>query len=209
MGDIIIVLNEGLDERQRTTSSGTKSRYTVSVDAEPILHEFSEINLGKGPAEAIMEAIRDGIKAISQVAKPGTQLARKYAASAFTRGASWAVKRYAGGRTGAKRPDQSDALFNDSGRFAEGVFASPKEQNWTVNVPANRLDPSTFKNQADFLAMVTRLRALVPALGNPLSVASVKNAIERGIRDVLIKELKRTSDLKLQRAKAVLSLLGI
>lgn len=200
-----------LSERARTTSAGTKSRYTVEVKAEPLVHEFSEEKLGEGPATAIAQAIRDQIKAIGQIAKPATLLARQVGKRALERGARWATERYAGGRTGAKPPSGAVRLFNDSGRLADSVVArqNPKERNWTVNVAANRLDPSTFKSQADLVAMYERLRELVPALKDPLSVDTVVRAIERGIRDVLIREMKRTNDLRIERAKAVLSLLGL
>lgn len=38
-----IVLNDfGLAERRRTTSKGTSSRYTVTINAEPIIHTFED-----------------------------------------------------------------------------------------------------------------------------------------------------------------------
>lgn len=206
-----IVINEGLTERQRTTSAGTKSRYTITVQSEPILHEFSEEQLGKGPAEAIAEAIRTGIKNIVEVATPATLAARERGKRALERSAAWAKRRYSGGRTGQKAPSGSVRLFNDSGRLADGVVAqqNTQEKNWTINVTANRLDPSTFKSREEFVGMVDRLRALVPALRDPLSVPAVKEAIADGIRGLLIRELKRTDDLLVARARAVLGLLGL
>lgn len=206
-----IVINEGLTERQRTTSSGTKSRYTITVDAEPILHEFSEEQLGKGPAEAIAEAIRTGIKNITEIAAPMTRRAREVGKRAVERGAPWAVRRFSGGRTGTKAPSGSVRLFNDSGRLADGVVAqqNTQEKNWTINVPANRLDPSTFKSREQFVAMVDRLRALVPALTNPLGVPAVREAIVEGVRGLMIRELKRTDELRLARLRAVVGLLGL
>lgn len=206
-----IVINEGLTERQRTTGAGTKSRYTIEVKSEPILHELNEEQLGKGPAEAIAEAIRNGIKSITEFAKPTTLRQRDAAKRALERGAAWAKRRYAGGRTGQKAPSGSVRLFNDSGRLADGVVAQQNvsEGAWTINVTANRLDPSTFKSREDFVSMVDRLRSMVPAMRDPTAVPAVREAIADGIRNLLIRELKRTDDLLVARARAVLGLLGL
>lgn len=183
----VFVINEGFSERRRTTSRGTKSRYTLDVKADPVLINLSEVALGKGPAEAIRDAISSGIKAISQVASPGTLLRRKYAETAFQRGEPHTVRRYSGGRTGAKAPNRSDRYGNDSGRLAEGlhVMQNQKEGAWTVNVPANRFDPSTFKSMADFTRMVDRLRELVPVIRNPLSAPEVRAAISASLDNMI------------------------
>ncbi len=204
-----IVINAGFEERQRTTSNGTKSRYTLSVSSEPVFHRFDPTKLGEGPALAIRAAIADGIKAISTSASPGTILRRKSAERAIERGAPHAVRRYSGGRTGSTTPGRSDKLFNDSLRLVEGLFVrqNPAENNWTINVPANRLDPSTFKERSDFIAMVDRLRDLVPALRNPLSLPAVKRAIDASIDELLQNERDRTSQLRLELIRQAVSFL--
>jgi hypothetical protein len=199
----VYVLNEGLSERRRTTSSGTKSRFTLDVKTEPLIFNLSEISLGRGPAEALKKAISDGIKSIAAVALPSTLLKRKYAKAGVQRGAPWAVKRYSGGRTGAKAPAQSDRLFNDSGRFAEGlhVMQNTKEGAWTVNVPANRLDPTTFKSQSDFIRMVERLRELVPVLRDPLSAPGVRAAMAASIDQMITKANDQNWKMKMAVVK--------
>ena len=205
----VIVINEGFQERRRTTGAGTKSRYTLTVTAEPIIHDFSEEKLGQGPAEAIRDAIIKQIKAIGEVANLATIKRRKQATDALARGVSSAVKRYSGGRTGTKAPSGSVRLFNDSGRLADGIFVrqNTEEKNWTINVPANRLDPSTFKNQGDFVSMVNRLRSYVPVLANPFSDRDVAKAIENGMSEVLIRVLQKGEDLRAARAKAAMGLI--
>lgn len=233
----VIALNDYTQERRRTTSKGTKSRYTITVDAQPILHDFSETSLGAGPAQAIQAAIIRQIKAISEVAKPATIARRSRAKRLLESGViednkasgnTWTAKkwiaegfkgkigeghatiaRYSGGRTGAKFPTGSVRLFNDSGRLAEGILVQQNtvEKNWTINVTANRLDPSTFGSQSAFLAMVARLRALVPVLANPLTDRDVVTAIEDGIiggrdgradgdRAAMIRKLEAGKNLK-------------
>jgi len=202
----VIVINEGFQERRRTTSTGTKSRYTITVTAEPIIHNFSAEKLGEGPAIAIRDVIVKQIKAITEVANLATIKRRQSAAKAIQAGKT--DKRYSGGRMGAMAPSGSVRLFNDSGRLADGIFVrqNPQEKNWTINVPANRLDPSTFKSQAAFVGMVNRLRELVPALVNPFGDKDVIHAIEVGIGEVLIRALKKGEDLKAARDKAIMGL---
>lgn len=190
-----IVLNDysgsATQRRTRTTSNGTSVRYTLSIKSEPILVDFDPLKLGKGPAEAIAALVSKQIRAISETASLSTQLGRKYAANAFAAGQSWAKKRYSGGRTGAKPPGaaSSDRLFNDSGRLADGIFASEnkKEGNWTINVPANRFDPTTFKGgESAILSMIERLRNLVPALkGDVLSDPATREAIKTATADAI------------------------
>jgi len=198
----VIVINEGFQERRRTTSSGTKSRYTITVTAEPIIHNFSAEKLGEGPAIAIREAIVKQIKAITEVANLATIKRRQNAAKAIQAGKT--DKRYSGGRMGAIPPSGSVRLFNDSGRLADGIFVrqNPQEKNWTINVPANRLDPSTFKSQGAFVGMVNRLRELVPALVNPFGDKDVAQAILDGIDGVLIRTLDKGKSLKEARDRA-------
>lgn len=206
-----IVINEGFESRQRTTSNGTKTRYTLTVKAEPVMFNLSAVALGAGPAEAIRNAIVNGIKAIGVMASPATLLKRKYAESAFNRGAKWANKRYTGGKTGATVPAQSDRLFNDSGRLANGIFVRQNtgEKGWTINVPANRLDPSTFKMDA-FIRMVDRLRELVPVIRNPFQDPAVVNAITSSVENVLIQKhaltSKKASELRWKLFKQITSL---
>jgi hypothetical protein len=167
---------DGFTFEERERKSG-KKHVTITISSTPIDIVTDPIAVGRPVAEAIAAAITAGIKAIDVVASTGTLLRRKYAADAFAAGKSWATRRYSGGRTGAKAPNQSDKLFNDSGRFAEGIVANVNgvEQGWTINATVNRLDPSTFSGDA-FTRMLARLRELVPALQNPLAERSVIEA---------------------------------
>lgn len=227
----VIVLNDYAQKRVRTTSNGTASRVTLTIKAEPILHDLSETNLGAGPAQAIMDAIKKQIQAITEVAKPSTIARRQRAkrlletgvaednkAMAKTKTAkAWVaqgfkgligeghatVARYTGGRTGAMHPTGGIKLFNDSGRLANSIFVrqNTEEQNWTINVAANRLDPSTFGSQGAFMRMIERLHAHVPVLANPLKNEDVAKAIVQGIGDVAIKTLEKGDQIAFEIAK--------
>lgn len=178
-----ILLNDfGLARRERTTSRGTSVRYTVSIEAEPLVHVFDAKRLGAGPANAIAEHLRTRMQSIAATAAPATILRRKYAKSALERGAPWAMRRYGGGRTGVKPPRDSDRLFNDSGRFAESIVArATRDNQWVINVAANRLDPSTFRDGEQGLArMYDQLRQYVPEFGDPAALARVP-AVQRAI----------------------------
>lgn len=190
----MIAINDfGLARRERTSASGkTSNRYTVSIEAEPLVHTFDTKRLGRAPALAIAEHLKERIKAIGAVAAPSTQLERKYAATALNAGKAWANKRYAGGRIGTMAPNQSHRLFNDSGRFVAGIVAAPtRDENWVINVPANRLDPRTFRDgEAGVVRMVALLREYVPEFGDATKLIRVPE-VRRAIIDSLDTVLAR------------------
>lgn len=169
--EVIVLCDFGdatLESRTRTQKSGKSAvRWSLSIKSAPILVNLSQVDLGRGPAEAIVAIVQRQFRAVSERVKPATEQKRKQAAAAFTRGAAWAQRRYAGGTTGPTPPNQTSPprWGSDSGRLRGGIFArwNAIEQAWTINVPANRLDPSTFKGGA-FEAMVSKLLQLVPAL---------------------------------------------
>lgn len=192
------MLNDfGLARRERTTSSGTGVRYTVSIDAQPLVHNFDAKLLGKGPADAIVEHLSARIAAITATAAPATILKRKYAVAALDRGTRSATDRYSGGRTGTKRPTGSDRLFNDSGRLSQGLASTPTRDNdYVINVPANRFDPRTFANgEAGLVRMLERLRELVPEFGDATRLAqvpSVRAAVGASLDYLLVSQLGRS-----------------
>lgn len=195
--DVVILNDFGgsrFERRTRTTGAGTKDRYTVTIKAEPVLHDFSELRLGQGPAIAIRDLVRRQIKSIGAFAAPATIEKREAAVRALARGAQWAKRRYAGGRTGEKQPNTSWRLFNDSGRLADGleVRENKTEKSWTINVPANRLNPSPGGHASfrlgDFEQMVVRLAELVPALrggAELLQDETVRKAIATATADAI------------------------
>lgn len=196
-----IVLNDfGLAERRRTTSKGTTSRYTVTINAEPIIHTFDANALGKGPAEAIAEAIRKGIRDIGEFAKPSTRARREQAKRALAAGDRYETARYSGGRTGPTTPHQTDRLFNDSGRLAESITVNAqRDATWTVNVAKNRLDPSTFVGGLSaLLPMFERLRNLVPALQGPEQLARIPEVAQSLVdaHRLLVRDLKRVNETR-------------
>lgn len=220
-----VAINDfGLARRERTTSAGTSVRYTVSIEADPLLHVFDAKRLGAGPAMAIAEHLQTRIGAIGVTASPSTLLKRKYARSAMERGARWATKRYSGGKIGTLQPDQSDKLFNDSSRLVKGLIAKPTRDNqWVINVAANRLDPSTFEDgEAGLVRMVARLRELVPEFGDANALAGVpvvRQAIGESVDYIFVSAMGRSygggTDLRarvranqLEAIRAAIGLLG-
>jgi hypothetical protein len=172
-----VTLNEfGLERRERTNAAGaTGVRYSVSIDAKPLVHTFDAKALGRGPALAIAEHLRGRVAAINTPASPATVRKRRAAAKALASGESTASKRYGGGRMGFMAPGQSEMLFNDSGRTAKGIVANAtKDNQWVVNFPANRFDPRTFDDgEAGVVRMFEKLVELVPEFGNPQRLANV------------------------------------
>lgn len=186
-----ITIGQGFAERQRTTSSGTKSRFTTEIKAETVDVDLDEKLIAGPVALVLKDVLEKQIKAISEPASSGTILARKYAADAVAKDAPWAMRRYSGGKTGLKSPGKSDNLFNDSGRLAEGlsVRANPSENAFTINVPSNRFDPSTFASEASFREMLFKFKSLVPALAQPeklLDNPDVQKTLKDGLANTLI-----------------------
>lgn len=200
----------GVSFEERLRKSG-KKHITVSVQSTPIAVHLDPVSLGRPVAAAIAKAITDGIRGIREKASAATILKRKYAETAFAKGKSWALKRYAGGRTGAKKPGQRDELFNDSDRLAGGIAAMPnlKEQAWTINVTANRFDRSTFDN-ASFTRMLNRLYQLVPALQKPLEQPAVIEAVNETWANMHIKgEMESAEKQSTSTAKLLLQALRL
>jgi hypothetical protein len=122
---------------------------------------------------------------------------------------AWANARYSGGRMGMMLPNQSDKMFNDSGRLAQSIKATPKDDEWIINVAANRFDPTTTGGELGVRRIWNRLVSLVPAFGNPallFSEESVKGAVKSSLESLLVKAQETRDRLTEQRAKAALGL---
>lgn len=193
--ETVLLGDFGLQRRDRTTSAGTKSRYTVEIKSEPLVHVYNARALGEGPANAIADHLRTRVQGIAASASPSTQLQRKYAQNALAAGKPWAARRYAGGRIGALAPNQGNgALFNDSGRFAQSIIANPtRDEAWIVNVAANRLDPKTFRDgEAGVVRMVEQLRQHIPEWGDSraiMNLPAVRQAMALAADMILVNKL--------------------
>jgi hypothetical protein len=190
----VIVINRGLEERRSATG---RMRRTIRIDAEPMVINMDPKALGKPVADAIANHYREKVRGIAATASATTVKARKAAAKAFSEGKSWAMKRYAGGRIGALPPNQSDRLFNDSGRFADSIVANASNDNaWRINVAANRLDDKT-AGPAGVERIWNRLVQLVPEFAN-VGLLFEGNAIAR-------QTLKRVSEERIKIGKRAMT----
>ncbi len=217
MDDDVFILGEGVEinwdgaglkQRDRMTKSGNvKSRYTVTIKSEKLIHNFNAKSLGKGPAQAILKLLRERIESISDTAAPNTIRARATAARAVAKGKAWALKRYAGGRTGQMTPGTSDRLFNDSGRFAKTITANGNEDGWTINCAANRLSPDTLDGHASVSAIWDRLVSLVPELADVGLLADsipVRLAIQEAMDGMIKKASSETAELEAEAMHALI-----
>lgn len=205
--DDVIVLNEGLEFK---TSKSGKTRATIKVSAEPLIHDFDAKELGKAPAQAIAGWFRQRIGDISSAAAPATLKARTVAKKAFGLGKTWALKRYAGGRIGAMPPTGSMALFNDSGRLAKSITANASsDDSWRVNVAANRLSPDTADHggTSAIAAIFAKLVSFVPEIGDASAltdVLPVRAAIQDSINILIQKGAATTAALELELVESLL-----
>lgn len=203
--EVINAWNEGdttLAARRGTLASGKqrKVRYSIEIRSEPLLLNLNELDLGGQLAATWAERIRDQIHGIAVPASKATQAMRAKAEAAFSAGASWALKRYAGGRIGPMAPNQTDKLFNDSGRLAKGVHLRQNltDASYTLNVPANRLNREQFGQGYD--AMVGKLVELVPmldpkrAIGDPQIERAIKESV-----DSMFEKLQSNAEAQLAR----------
>jgi hypothetical protein len=193
MPDDVYVLNQGL--RSKTSKSG-KTRFSIRVEAEPVIINTNAKALGAEITAAVVEHLRNRVRNISATVSEATRRARERAERAVQRGESWATKRYAGGKMGARQPNQSDRLFNDSGRFAESIVGSAASDNsWRINVAANRLDPQTANGgEAAVQRIWQRLVQLVPEFGDMSKLMQSNEILAARIRmvDKMISKGRKT-----------------
>ncbi len=203
----IVVLNESYSTRTRKSG---KVVTTIDVISEPLVHDIDAKQLGRGPAEAIAQFLRDRIAGIAERASEATIKRRQSAAKKNDQ-----PRRYSGGRIGPMPPNQSDRLFNDSGRFVRSIVAAAASDRWIINVASNRLSADTLNAgkqgspQAALEFIKTRLVQLVPELADPrrlMDSIPVRKAIEEGMAAMIKKQKADIAGLKTQRNQAALGL---
>jgi hypothetical protein len=203
-----------LAERRGTTSAGTrrKPRYSVEVRSEPLLFALDDVMLGATVTDAYAELIRKQGEAIQETASPATLKKRESAARSYAAGKP--SSRYAGGRIGPMAPNQSDKLFSDSGRLWKSIRVAQNrtDNTFTINVAANRLNPTLFGKGFD--AMLKRLFELVPAFDpkKAREAPELNEAISTAMGEMVVKAKDRAhAELlrkKAQLRKAKLEALG-
>lgn len=156
----IVIVNQPLKRRE---SKSGKVRFTIEIQSEPLIFNLDPKTMEASFATAIADELRARVQGITQDAPEATLTARKVEAKAYADGKPWALKRFAGGKLGAMPPNQTTRAFNNSGRFAKSIVAMAKLGKWTVNVAANRLDPTT----GNVDRIWARLVSLVPAFVQP------------------------------------------
>ena len=233
--DDVIVLNQpGITRRVRTSG---RVQFTVEIKSEPLIHTFDPKTLGKVVAEAMAETLRQKILAITQKASAATLEWRKSAERGLSNHAEtkelrktkhakaeiaagrghllgnrggWAHARYGGGRTGAMPPNQSDRMFNDSGRMAKSIAAVARDDSWTVVMAANRLDPATANGgELGVHRIFRKLVELVPAFGDTKKLfeeKGVQGAVQQSLQMMIVKAKETRDQLSEARARAALNL---
>lgn len=210
MADDVMVINDyGLTRRTSTLKSGaTKQRYYTVIKSEPVLISTDPKALTRATASAAADHLRQRVQDISAQASPATIKRRQVAAKALAEGKPWAVQRYSGGRTGTMAPNQSDKMFNDSGRFSRSIAVGGTKDGWAINVAANRLDPRTLDGgEAGLVKMVERLRQYVPEWGDAsrlMEVLSVRRAMKDVGGEMIRKTKSETVDLMTRLMQSVM-----
>lgn len=191
----MIVIAEG---RELRTSKSGKTRCTIHVTSEELIHNFSPKQLAAGPAAAIANFYRQALRNIQEVASPATLRNRKVAAKAFALGKAWAVQRYSGGKMGPMAPNQTDREFNDSGRMAASIAVNASSDgSYRVNVAANRLNGAT----GNFERIWAKLVSLIPEFEDfekLLNNSFVNAAVQKAVGGTITKTAKRANDAGLE-----------
>ncbi len=217
MGNItqrVVAINDlGLQERTRVSTVTGKDlgvRFAVSIVGTPVIHNIDTKALGKGPALAIEQHLRASMLSIQAKASDSTLERRKNAVAAHRVDDSKKFQdsleaRYSGGRLGTMPPNQSDRLFNDSGRFAKSIKAGFGNGNeWVINVAKNRLDPTTLNGgEAALRSVYAKLVELIPEFGDPEKLMKV-NSVALSIVDAWRNVVMKNEDLRLRASRAQL-----
>lgn len=185
---VIINAPPGIKESRRVLKSGKRQRrFSVVIGAEPIVHVFDSRDMGRGPAEAITGIMQDRLVTNDRKVSAAAVDFRNVARRAFDRGERWAMKRYAGGRIGPKRPiENSERYAHDSGRLAEHMFArfDRSISAWNVHPPANRLNPNTFGNPNAFEAFLEGFADIID-IKSILTTNTFKNAQAKALSNAI------------------------
>jgi hypothetical protein len=201
----------------RVGKSGERGRARMSIDivAEPLVHNFDELALGKPVALAIQGALQKSIRGITTSVGESTAFTRKYQEAAYARGDEWALARFGGPRLGERPPRPGNrTAWNHSGTFADGLYATENrtEKSWSVNVTNNRLDPRTSRNATEFAFITDSLRRLVPEFDSPELLArhpEVNAAIDESIQSMIFKASAMRDRKRSQLLLSALSALRI
>lgn len=188
----------------RTRSSG-REHTTIDVRSEALVHDLDPRKLGAPVAVAIADHLRNRIFGIVARAAQSTLDRRARAAKEPNDPSN--AERYSGGRTGATPPNQSDRLFNDSGRLAKSIAARAAGDSFVVNVAANRLDRSTFGKGFD--AMLQKLAQYVPEIANPkllMDSIPIRKALKDAQASIVKKQQASIEALSDARARALVGL---
>ena len=104
-----------LNDYGRQPARGKGGRVSVNVTAEPLVHDFDEQKLARGPAEAIRDMVERSIRGIAENASRTTIAKRR--------------------RAGI----MSSRLFNATGKLARGLTVAETTDGYETRAPANRL----------------------------------------------------------------------
>jgi hypothetical protein len=185
--NITMIGATNLQVRTRSGGKASKTRHTVEISGDTLCVSHDPKALGRPVADAIAELFKSRIRDIPAVASAATQRARASAAKALAAGKAWAMKRYAGGKTGAMAPGGT-RLFNDSGRLERTIAVGANEEGWIVNVAANRFNPETLDNGGlgALERIYQRLLEFVPELGDAallMNSIPIRKALAQGVED--------------------------
>jgi len=190
----------GSFSRRHSLSHRTQIRkaknFRIDIVSDPLIIDTRAGEVNKTFTGLLQATLNEQFDAITKKVSVGTKAQREKMFRSSTANKKY-KKRYAGGRIGELKPSPtSDIYMKDSGRLqrtvinlrnkpgAAGISGAIGNRHSrgvaTINVPANRLDPVEFGDEAQFQEFVRTMRELLPILSGKSSPAT-KAKIDKGM----------------------------
>lgn len=185
----VINVNAVFSQKKTISKKTGKIRlknYRIDIIADDLIIDLRARETNADFTGLLQEILDKQWSRVTETVSPST-LARRESAQRNP-GSRTNQKRYAGGKIGALTPNQTPYKFRDSNRMRHTTIKlrtkSTGEAAATINVPANRLDPTTFGNQAQFQQMILDLRRLIPILGGRIE-GEAQAQLDKGMTALL------------------------
>jgi hypothetical protein len=186
----VINVNAAFTQRKTTSKKTGRIRlknFRIDIEADDLIVDLRARETNAEFTGLLQEILNTQWGRVTETVSP-TTLARRESA-ARNPGSKANQRRYAGGKIGALTPNQTPYKFRDSNRMRHTTIrlrpgGSKGQGAATINVPANRLDPTTFGNQAQFQQMLSDLRRLIPLIGGRIE-GETKKQLDQGMTALL------------------------
>lgn len=193
MGGEAISLTAGFHVDQRRLERSGKRRYRVDIKTDDGAIDLDHLRFLAPVAEATLATLRKQFHDVTALASLATRKKRERARHPQAEQTDSYKRRYTGGRTGHTPPQPGAVrLFHDSGRLVNNMVinwrpsASAGGGVMTINVPANRLDETSWgQGSFSFQSFVEQLKSHIPLLRGDYQAPELHRAWSQSLHDIL------------------------